>query len=285
MVCEGLPGTGQLQLNYHYDGLELDTVNYPHDKARDFMHRIDESVVSTAADYIKEKAPDLSWVYLEYSDDMGHAYGDSENFFKAVEMMDRQIEKLCQSLQFRMQRHKEDWVIYITTDHGRDAKTGRGHGGQSDRERSTWIVTNAKGVNNYFKTGNPGIVDIMPSIVYFLNLPITRNRLMEIDGIPLTGKLSAISPAASLSNDSINVSWKAVAKKGVAKIWISTTNHFKDGGMDHYILLTTVPITNEKATINVSKYPSSFYKIVIETPRNFLNRWIISKPGGGKLNN
>ena len=32
-----------------------------------------------------------------------------------------------------------------------------------------------------------------------------------------------------------------------------------------------------KATINVKQMPSDFYKIVIETPYNFLNRWIIIK--------
>ncbi|MEZ5027998.1 MAG: alkaline phosphatase family protein [Ferruginibacter sp.] len=88
---ENLAATGNLKLDYHFDGLELDTVNYPHDKKRDFMHSIDEAVVSNAENYIKAEAPDLSWVYLEYTDDMGHMYGDSPEFYKAVEMMDNQV--------------------------------------------------------------------------------------------------------------------------------------------------------------------------------------------------
>src|SRR5690606_12385834 len=187
LVGENLPATGNIKLDYHFDGLELDTINYPHDKGRDFMHRIDEAVVDNAVDYIKKEAPDLSWVYLEYTDDMGHMYGDSEQFYKAVAMMDDQMGRLWQAIQYREKKFKEDWVIYITTDHGRMANNGKGHGGQSDRERSTWIVTNAKGLNSYFKTGNPGIVDIMPSIAQFLNISIPREQLMEIDGVPLTG--------------------------------------------------------------------------------------------------
>ncbi len=274
LVGEHLAATGNLKLDYHFDGLELDTINYPHDKARDFMHRIDEAVVNNAVDYIKEEAPDLSWVYLEYTDDMGHMHGDSPEFYKAVEMMDHQMGRLWSAIQYRKKKFKEDWVIYITTDHGRNAETGKDHGGQSDRERNTWIVTNAKELNDYFKTGNPGIVDIMPSIAKFLSIAIPGEQLMEIDGIPLTGELSAVSPNAMLNSGSIRVTWKALSKEGDAKIWITTTNHFKEGGKDDYVLAATVPLAKQEAVIAVTDKVSSIYKIVIETPDNMLNRWI-----------
>ena len=277
LVGENLPGTGNINLDYHFDGLELDTLNYPHDKEKKYMQRIDEAVVENAANYIRKEAPDLSWVYLEYTDDMGHRYGDSKIFYDAVEMMDAQMGKLWQAIQFREKNFNEDWVIYITTDHGRDAGTGKGHGGQSDRERSTWIVTNAAGLNKYFKTGNPGIVDIMPSLAKFLNLSIPRNQLMEIDGISLTGKLYATSPAVILENGKLHVSWKALEKNGKAKVWLCTTNNFKTGGKDNYTLQATVPLSKEEAVIDVSKIPSLFYKVVIETPGNILNRWLIVK--------
>ncbi len=276
LVGESLPQTNNLQLSYHFDGLELDTVNYPHDKKRDFMHRIDEAVVNSATEYIKTEAPDLSWVYLEYTDDMGHMFGDSPEFFRAVEFMDQQMGRLWDAIQYREKQFKEDWVIYITTDHGRDAKTGKGHGGQSDRERSTWIVTNAKGLNDYFKNGNPGVVDIMPSIAKHIGLQIPKEKLMEVDGISLTGKLSATNAQASLSEGKLIVSWKAVGK-GDAKIWLATTNNFKEGGKDEYKLMKTVPVSAGEAVIDVSSLNSSFYKIVVETKENYLNRWIIVK--------
>ncbi len=65
----------------------------------------------------------------------------------------------------------------------------------------------------------------------------------------------------------------ALEKKGNAKIWLSNTNNFKTGGKDTYTLVATVPLSKQEAIINVNK--ASFYKIVIETPGNFLNRWII----------
>ncbi|MBN8786351.1 MAG: alkaline phosphatase family protein [Terrimonas sp.] len=277
LVGENLAATGNIKLDYHFDGLELDTAKYPHDKKRDFMHRIDEAVADNAAAYIKKEAPDLSWVYLEYTDDMGHMHGDSPEFYKAVEMMDNQMGRLWSAIQYREKNFKENWVIYITTDHGRSADNGKNHGGQSDRERATWIVTNAKQLNSYFKTGNPGVIDIMPSIASFLNITIPKERLMEVDGIPLTGTISATTANAMLENGKIKVSWKAVAKKGNAKIWLATTNHFKEGGKDEYSLVATVRLAKQEAVIDVSNSPSSFYKIVIEAPQNMLNRWIVEK--------
>jgi len=275
LVGEDLAATGNLKLDHHFDGLELDTVHYPHDKARDFMHRIDEAVVDNASTYIKDSSPDLSWVYLEYTDDMGHAHGDSPEFYKAVEMMDRQMGRLWEAIQLRRQKFKEDWTIFITTDHGRTASTGKGHGGQSDRERNTWIVTNARGLNDYFTTGNPGIVDIMASIAGILKINIPKHQLMEVDGIRLTGTLSAINPHATFDNGKLNITWKATAAgKGKAKIWVTTTNHFKEGGKDDYTLVATVPVARQTAVIDVVDKSSSFYKIVIETPNNFLNTWI-----------
>lgn len=277
LVGEGLPETGKLHLDHYFDGLELDTVNYPHDKKRDFMHRIDEAVTNHAADYIRQQAPDLSWVYLEYTDDMGHMYGDSPEYFRAISLMDQQIGRLWDAIQYREKYHQEEWVIYITTDHGRDQSTGKHHGGQSDRERSTWIVTNAGNLNHYFKNEKPGVVDIAPSIIKFMDISISRNQLMEIDGVSLVGPVSAIHPDALLSDGKIKVTWKALASNGDAKIWISTTNNFKEGGNDQYELKKTVPLKNQQAEIDMGTQNSGFYKVVIETPGNFLNRWVIVK--------
>jgi predicted AlkP superfamily pyrophosphatase or phosphodiesterase len=275
LVGEGLPATGGIRLDRHYDGLELDTVNFPHDKSSDYMHRIDESVVDHAAESISNEGPDLSWVYLEYTDDMGHMHGDSPEFYAAVEMVDRQMGRLWAAMQTRQQKFHENWTIFITTDHGRGAKDGKGHGGQSERERNTWIVTNAKGLNEYFKNGNPGIVDIMPSMASLLGVKIPREDEMEIDGVSLIGSLSAVDPNAVLKDGKLVVSWKAVAGKGKAKIWVSTTNLFKEGGKDDYVLMATVPVAKQEAVIDVSGKPAAFYKIVIETPDNFLNRWVV----------
>jgi arylsulfatase A-like enzyme len=267
---------GNLQPDYYMDGLELDTVHYPHDTAGYFYHLIDEAVADTTVNYIKQKAPDLTWVYLEYTDEMGHRHGNSKIFDDAVIMMDKQIQRIWEAIKYRKKNFNEDWVIYITTDHGR-GENGYHHGGQSERERTTWIVTNAKGLNERFKKEQPGIVDIMPSLASFLKINIPKEKLMEIDGIPLTGKLSATDPKAELTKDVIEVKWNVISQEGKAKIWLTTTNNFKMGGKDDYKLMAEVPVANGETRIDVKQLSSEFYKVVIETPYNFLNRWIIVK--------
>jgi predicted AlkP superfamily pyrophosphatase or phosphodiesterase len=275
LVGEGLPATNQVTVDDHFDGLELDTVNFPHDREKKYMNRIDDAVANKAAGSIRENGPDLSWVYLEYTDDMGHRYGDSKQFYDAVETMDRQVGQIWQAVQYRMKNFGEDWQIFITTDHGRDAATGKGHGGQSDRERQTWIVTNAKGLNSYFRSGQAAVVDIMPTIATFMGITIPREQQMEFDGIPLTGKLSVNAMQARYENGNILISWKGMENGGNAKIWLAATNQYKTGRKDTYTLVQTVPVRKEQAVVPVEKLPSKFYKIVIEAPHNMENRWVI----------
>ena len=191
-----MPATGNLHLDYHFDGLEKGTVNYPHDRESNYIHTIDEAVVNNAIEYIKKEAPDLSWVYLQYTDDMGHRYGDSQPFYKAVEMI--QMGRLWQAIQYREKNFNEDWEFWITTDHGRNAETGKGHGGQSTRERTTWIVTNAQDLNEHFKFGKSAIVDILPSIAQFLNINIPHDQKLQLDGVSLTTDLPVNNPSLRL---------------------------------------------------------------------------------------
>ena len=277
LVGEGLAKAGSIQLDHHFDGLELDTIQYPHHEDSRYIHHIDEAVTDSAAAYIKREGPDLSWVYLEYTDDMAHQHGDSKEFYNAVEMMDSQVGRIWKAVQERQSKMGESWQVFVTTDHGRDSITGNNHGGQSARERTTWIVTNARGLNSHFKD-SPGIIDIMPTIAAHLGIKIPRAQLMEIDGISLTGKISITSFKSAVQNNNIHLQWKAVDKQGSVKIWLSTTNQFKTGGKDQYQLIATVPISRGAFDLPLKSIPASaFYKIVLEAPHNYLNRWIIKK--------
>ncbi|MDF9795622.1 hypothetical protein OKW21_000885 [Catalinimonas alkaloidigena] len=275
LVGEGLEATGNLQLDYAFDGFEHDTVQFPHGNDRKYIHLIDEHVTDEAASYVKVEGPDLSWVYLEYTDDMGHQFGDSPQMYDAVEVADDQIGRIWNAIQYREENYDEDWLIVITTDHGRDAESGKHHGGQSDRERSTWITTNAKNLNAYFKNGVPGVVSIFPTIARHMNLEIPRAQAMEIDGVPLTGEVSLANPTAKLENEQIELGWEAMEKKGNVKVWLSTTNHFKEGREDEYTLIGEVPLSKEKYSFDAGNKPSSFYKIVLEGPHNFVNKWVV----------
>jgi len=275
LVGDSMAATNNLHVDYHADGFELDTINFKHDKESAYMHRIDEKVVDEAAAGIRKNAPDLSWVYLEYTDDMGHRYGDSPQYYTAIEMMDKQVGKIWQAIQYRQKNFNEEWQIFITTDHGRDEKTGKGHGGQSVRQRSTWMVTNATGLNAYARYYYPGVVDIMPTIAQYMNISIPVNYKRELDGIALTGPVSVAEPKVNLVQGAIDVNWKALNKGEKVKIWVSATNNVKEGKPDEYKLAGEFAADVEHALISVKEQPSNIYKVVIEGKYNTVNKWVV----------
>ena len=275
LAGDALAEAGNIKIDDHFDGYELDTINFPHDRESNFMHSIDETVIDAASKTIKEKAPDLSWVYLEYTDDMGHKYGDSPQFYKAVELLDVQVGKLWAAIKYRQQKFNEDWMIIITTDHGRDEATGKNHGGQSPRQRGTWMVSNKLLQNTYARYFEPAIVDILPTIAQHLNIAVNKNQLFEMDGISLIGDVSVAALKANYFQQQINVSWKNLQPVGMVKIWLATTNNYKTGQADSFRLISEVPNAQQHFLIDVNKVPSSFYKVVIEAKQNSINRWLI----------
>lgn len=276
LVGEGLPETGKLAIDYHFDGFELDTVQFPHDPNSDYIRRIDAQVASEAARYIRQQGPDLSWVYLQYTDDMGHHHGDSQAMYEAVALADRQVGQLWKAIQYRQQNKAEDWLIIVTTDHGRDASTGKGHGGQSDRERTIWITTNADSLNQQFHKEQPAMVDILPGIARFMNIKIPKEQARELDGVPFIGPVSLTDPKVKYHHKTLEIRWKALEKEGKVKVWLSKTNNFKQQGeADSYSLQAEVPLQKEQCVIDLSPPAADFYKVVLEGPHNTLNQWVM----------
>lgn len=181
LVGDGLDAAGGKKLDYHFDGFEHDTERFPHDLLRTYIRNIDELVSNETARYVEEYGPDLSWVYLEFTDDVGHAFGDSPQQTEALKIMDGNVGTIWSAVRKRQEAHNEDWLIVVTTDHGRDAETGKSHGGQSERERTTWIVTNSRKLNDRF-ANLPAVVDILPSIASHLGLEMPQEIREQLDG-------------------------------------------------------------------------------------------------------
>ncbi len=181
LIGAGHPDAGDVRLDHVADGFEQDTIAFPHDSASQYILAIDERVTTEAADHIATQGPDLTWVYLQHTDDAGHAHGDSEAFFTAVQQADARVGRVWEAVKQR-QALGEEWMVVVTTDHGRDARTGKGHGGQSARERTTWIVTNRSDLDARFTRGMPAIVDIAPSILQHLRIAVPAAVARAMDG-------------------------------------------------------------------------------------------------------
>lgn len=182
LIGEGKPGAGDFRLDHAVDGLELDTVAFPHDAASGHILAIDEKVSTEAGAYIRTHGPDLTWVYLQHTDDAAHAHGDGEASAAAVRRADAQVGRIWEAVKAR-QTLGEEWMIVVTTDHGRDPVTGKGHGGQSVRERTTWIVTNVQGLAEHAARRTPAIVDIAPSILEHLRIAVPPAVARQMDGV------------------------------------------------------------------------------------------------------
>jgi len=273
LIGEGLPQTGRIKMDEAFDGLELDTVHYPREEHR-FMH-IDQAVTAKAAESIKEHAPDLSWVYLEYTDDMGHMYGDSPQYTNAIKKVDEEIGQILAAINEREKKFNEDWLMIVTTDHGRSEKDGKDHGGQSFRQRSTWLLSNRPLDNAYSKLLYPASVDIVPTITQFMGIPVPEATRRELDGIPLLGEVAIAQPEVHRLKGHLDISWIPLKQDGEVKVWLTTTNNKKTGGEDHYRLMGSFPLRSKHALISVNDLPSPFYKVVLETSENTVNRWVM----------
>ncbi|AWM31877.1 alkaline phosphatase family protein [Hymenobacter nivis] len=285
LVGEGLPTAGNLRFDYKADGYELDTTAFRHDKASRYTRAIDDRVVAEAAQCLRAQGPDLSWVYLEHTDDVGHRHGDGDELRAAVGYLDAQIGQLQAALVYRRQHFREDWLLVLTTDHGRDATTGRNHGGQSARERTTWLVLSAKDVNAAARQQPVAIVDILPTIARFLQVPLPVAAQRELDGVPLLGPVSVAAPQVRAGPDSLRISWAALGGPAEPlKVWATATNRAKTGGADEYTLLGTVPLGRQRLAVGRATYPAAFYKIVLEGAHNTANAWLMPPgppaPGG-----
>ena len=275
LIGEGLKEAGNITFNYHADGYELDQNEYPHDNESNYIHLIDNRVVQESCQYLNESAPDLSWIYLQYPDDVGHRYGKSEEFIQSIRYFDEQLRSIRQVLQYREKYFNENWLLIVTTDHGRTESDGRKHGGQSLRERTTWLITNQIPMNEYFYQNLSAIVDIYPTIVRFLQMNMTLSHQRELDGIPLIGPISISQPEIHLNSNELTIRWKRQSDDGNVDIYLSSTNFYKNGSNDLYRLLGSVSITEQFAQFDIRNYPSNFYKVVLQGKYNMVNRWII----------
>lgn len=272
LLGENLPATGKFKLDYTFDGYELDTVTFPHKPDRKYISDIDNLVTAKAAETIKQYGPDLSWVYLEFTDDMGHKFGDSPQFYDAVVNADAQLGKIWSAIEYRQKNFKEEWLIIVTTDHGRDKETGKGHGGQSDRERTGWIATNYANLNQRF-SGNLAIVDIAPSILAFMQVSVSPNQLAELDGVSFINRIGITDLQTTIQNGRILLTWKSLATERV-EILVSETNSFKNGDTDHYVSKGRIPSSKKSITLGPEYTDKSFLKISVRANSNWLNTWI-----------
>ena len=274
LLGEGKPETNNLKIDFVKDGYDIDKSGFPKKEKNLQIFDIDELVSKEAAKGIREDAPDLSWVYLWYTDDAGHRAGNSAFFDEYVMKADKQVGRIWDAVKYREENFDEEWMIIVTTDHGR-TENGRGHGGQSLRERTIWISTNKK-VNEYFNINELAITDIAPSISKFLNFEVPKEVLWEQDGKSFYGEADIYNIRTEPYDNFVYLGWDTFNENVPVTIYLSADNKFKKGENDKWIKVTTVKANQKSYKLDLNDYPESkFYKFVLETPNNHMNRWLL----------
>ncbi len=101
--------------------------------------RADAEVVDFTLMALKGSAFDVGFAYCCDVDDTGHIHGlMGPEYREAIRRVDRHVKRLAEAVCRRFEQYGEDWLIVITTDHGHVDEGG--HGGDSERERESWVV-------------------------------------------------------------------------------------------------------------------------------------------------
>jgi arylsulfatase A-like enzyme len=277
LLGEGKPETGNLVIDYVCDGYELDHETFPNKEYDLRIFDIDEHVSKKAAECIRENAPDLSWVYLWYTDDAGHIFGNGETMDDFIRLADRQVARIWEAVKYREANFNEEWMVVITTDHGREYN-GFHHGGQSCSERSCWVSTNVK-ANERLTGGSGAIIDINPSICRFMDFKVPQDVLWEQDGVSFYGDIDIMNMEVEPYGRSVCLTWECLDPSSVATVWAAASNEFNKGGRDEWVKVGEVPAGDCRYIVDLSILPESdFYKFVLETPSGTLNRWHTNVP-------
>ncbi|MCM4152729.1 DUF4983 domain-containing protein [Arenibacter sp. N53] len=131
---------------------------------------ITRNTADTSAD-VKNKAvaelgvEDLRALFVHFDDvdHAGHGSGFSPNnpaYITAIETVDVAIGELIVALKNRPEYIKEDWIVIVSTDHG---GIGTSHGGDTDEERTIFMIVSGDNIPNNEIAKTTSAVEIPPA--------------------------------------------------------------------------------------------------------------------------
>jgi predicted AlkP superfamily pyrophosphatase or phosphodiesterase len=141
--------------------------------------RADSLSVDAAVDRLETEDIDAAFVYINDADEVAHVTSTYAPEYKtAIEVADVLVGQLVAAIQARPGYADEDWLILVSTDHGRTDEGG--HGGDSDKERTIFFLANGPSVVREPIETAPNIVDI--AVTALTHLGVEIDPAWNLDG-------------------------------------------------------------------------------------------------------
>lgn len=142
----------------------------------------DSLVAREAAALLATTDVDVAFVYFGDVDVAGHDHGSfSDEYTAALATVDGHVQTVLQGLARRPTFADEDWLILVSTDHGRTEAGG--HGGDSPEELGIFVLASGPSASGLGVPSTPAIVDLVPTALRHLGVPV--DPAWQLDGRPL----------------------------------------------------------------------------------------------------
>lgn len=142
----------------------------------------DGMVTEAAVAHLREADPDALFVYLGDPDETSHRHGSIGTEYRdAIALSDRHVGMLVDAVRARPTHADENWLVLISTDHGRRADGG--HGGDSPEEMIIFILASGPATADWPEPGPAFIVDVAVTALAHLGIGIDAG--WGLDGRPL----------------------------------------------------------------------------------------------------
>lgn len=131
----------------------------------------DERSAAAAVEHLRTADPDAMFVYLGNPDETSHqTRGIGEEYRTAIALADRHLGLVVDAIRGRATYAEEDWLILVSTDHGR--RPDGGHGGDSEVERTIFYLAAGPSTLQGSLPGTPQIVDVATTALAHLGIRI-----------------------------------------------------------------------------------------------------------------
>ncbi len=139
----------------------------------------DEASVERATAHLATADPDALFVYLGNPDEVSHTTGSiGEEYHAAIAQADAHVARLMEAVRARADYDQEDWLVLVSTDHGRTADGD--HGGDSPEERTIFYLASGRAATRERPAAPVYIVDV--AVTALAHLGITADPAWQLDG-------------------------------------------------------------------------------------------------------